>query len=48
MRFSVLLSAAVFLVSSSSAATLEKRCALKREAMTIEDGLVCCLLYIVK
>lgn len=44
MRFTtVLLSTALFL-ASTKAATLEKRCALKREPMTIEDGLVCCRL----
>ncbi|KAI8052627.1 aspartic peptidase domain-containing protein [Thamnidium elegans] len=40
MRFTtVLLSTALFL-ASTKAATLEKRCALKREPMTIEDGLL--------
>ncbi|GAN08693.1 lysosomal aspartic protease-like [Mucor ambiguus] len=42
MRFlsTVLLSTAIVFVSTSSAAKLEKRCALKREPMTIEDGLL--------
>ncbi|CAO3654491.1 unnamed protein product [Mucor hiemalis] len=41
MRFSaLLLSTAVVLITGSSAAKLEKRCALKREPMTIEDGLL--------
>ncbi|KAI8639442.1 aspartic peptidase domain-containing protein [Parasitella parasitica] len=43
MRFSstVILSTAILFISSSSGAKLEKRCSLKREPMTIEDGLVC-------
>ncbi|KAL9541062.1 hypothetical protein MBANPS3_009337 [Mucor bainieri] len=42
MRFlsTVLLSTAIVFISSTSAAKLEKRCALKREPMTIEDGLL--------
>ncbi|KAI9480929.1 MAG: aspartic peptidase domain-containing protein [Benjaminiella poitrasii] len=40
MRFTtILLSSAALLISSASSATLEKRCSLKREPMTIEDGL---------
>lgn len=45
MRFSIVLASAIFFISSASAAKLEKRCSLKREPMTFEDGLVCFLFF---
>jgi hypothetical protein len=43
----LLSTAAICLISSSSAATLEKRCSLKRESITFKNGLVCCLAAVV-
>lgn len=46
MRLSTILVSAIALLSSASAAKLEKRCSLKREPMTIEDGLVCYIVHV--